>query len=385
MISPKRTWKPKGNYLDSVNRGNGSYTLKQFEYVTPLGQFQRRSQGLATMNSGCSSGKYDIRQGQVPDFKEFKGAQFLSQIKNVLSSLQNSRLVDEISCPKAQKLGHRKRGEIYCKGKEHVSVTLFTLSTANTPPQSTGNTPTDSDDDTSTMVFYLYKLFLIAEKAEQSLFLAFVHLHGLLLSIRWMSKEHFCSATSQTRYNVDDIIFGITQVFYGEGLEDLYAQGIQDEFPMGELTILWGFKSSNRLVDEAIVLRFSCRITPLTPSYVRSSHNIIGKRRKHRVLVLIILGLQDSARDAFQALQTKVLAQSQKCCYSKRTASVQGTASFHDTVNSQGTAEIQRTADFQGTDDPHDAAIYPKSPNVYTPTQIVSNMGGDRTFKMDML
>ncbi|GJW27682.1 putative ribonuclease H-like domain-containing protein [Tanacetum coccineum] len=37
MINPKQTWRPKGNYLDSVNRDNGSYTLKQFEYVTPLG------------------------------------------------------------------------------------------------------------------------------------------------------------------------------------------------------------------------------------------------------------------------------------------------------------------------------------------------------------
>ncbi|GJW78651.1 ribonuclease H-like domain-containing protein [Tanacetum coccineum] len=35
MISPEQTWKPKGNYLDSVNRGNGSYTLKQFEYGNP--------------------------------------------------------------------------------------------------------------------------------------------------------------------------------------------------------------------------------------------------------------------------------------------------------------------------------------------------------------
>ncbi|GJT83942.1 zinc finger, CCHC-type containing protein [Tanacetum coccineum] len=33
MISPKQTWKPKGKYLDSVNRGNGSYTLKQFEAI----------------------------------------------------------------------------------------------------------------------------------------------------------------------------------------------------------------------------------------------------------------------------------------------------------------------------------------------------------------
>ncbi|GJT57738.1 retrovirus-related pol polyprotein from transposon TNT 1-94 [Tanacetum coccineum] len=39
-----------------------------------------------------------------------------------------------------------KRRISIAKGKEHVNST-FTLSTANTPPQSAGNTPTDSDDD----------------------------------------------------------------------------------------------------------------------------------------------------------------------------------------------------------------------------------------------
>ncbi|GKF26431.1 hypothetical protein Tco_0082325, partial [Tanacetum coccineum] len=33
MINPKQTWRPKGAYLDSVNRDNGSYTLKQFEAI----------------------------------------------------------------------------------------------------------------------------------------------------------------------------------------------------------------------------------------------------------------------------------------------------------------------------------------------------------------
>ncbi|GJQ95838.1 putative ribonuclease H-like domain-containing protein [Tanacetum coccineum] len=41
-----------------------------------------------------------------------------------------------------------KRRISIAKGKEHVDST-FNLSTANTPPQSTGNTPTDSDDDIS--------------------------------------------------------------------------------------------------------------------------------------------------------------------------------------------------------------------------------------------
>ncbi|GKA53147.1 hypothetical protein Tco_0746462 [Tanacetum coccineum] len=40
MKNLKQTWRPKGNYLDSVNRDNGSYILKQFE------QSRRRSQGI---------------------------------------------------------------------------------------------------------------------------------------------------------------------------------------------------------------------------------------------------------------------------------------------------------------------------------------------------
>ncbi|GJR24801.1 putative ribonuclease H-like domain-containing protein [Tanacetum coccineum] len=65
MISPKQTWKPKGNYLDSVNRGNGSYTLKQFEYVTPLGVSKSYANGC----SGSMTGDKD----KLSDFKEFKG------------------------------------------------------------------------------------------------------------------------------------------------------------------------------------------------------------------------------------------------------------------------------------------------------------------------
>ncbi|GKB84097.1 putative ribonuclease H-like domain-containing protein [Tanacetum coccineum] len=52
MISPKQTWKPKGKYLDSVNRDNGSYTLKQFEYVTPLGSEEGYLLGYSTSSKG---------------------------------------------------------------------------------------------------------------------------------------------------------------------------------------------------------------------------------------------------------------------------------------------------------------------------------------------
>ncbi|GKA86716.1 ribonuclease H-like domain-containing protein [Tanacetum coccineum] len=77
-----------------------------------------------------------------------------------------------------------------------------------------------------------------------------------------------------------------------------------------------------------------------------------------------------SARDA-QGTPT------QSAAHSQRTASVQGAASFHGTANSQGTAEIQGTDDFQGTAEPHDAASIPKSPNDYTPTDASQTSGGD--------
>ncbi|GJV71010.1 putative ribonuclease H-like domain-containing protein [Tanacetum coccineum] len=50
MINPKQTWRPKGNYLDSVNRDNGSYTLKQFEYGNP----EEDLKDYAIIDSGCS-------------------------------------------------------------------------------------------------------------------------------------------------------------------------------------------------------------------------------------------------------------------------------------------------------------------------------------------
>ncbi|GJX06496.1 ribonuclease H-like domain-containing protein [Tanacetum coccineum] len=64
MINPKQTWRPKGNYLDSVEKGSMvSYTLKQFE---------RRSQDYAIIDSGCS-GSMTGDKDKLSDFKEFKG------------------------------------------------------------------------------------------------------------------------------------------------------------------------------------------------------------------------------------------------------------------------------------------------------------------------
>ncbi|GKB98659.1 hypothetical protein Tco_0984796 [Tanacetum coccineum] len=68
MINPKQTWKPKRKYLDSVNRGNGSYTLKQFEYGNP----EEDLKDYAIIDSGCS-GSMTGDKDKLSDFKEFKG------------------------------------------------------------------------------------------------------------------------------------------------------------------------------------------------------------------------------------------------------------------------------------------------------------------------
>ncbi|GJS06911.1 hypothetical protein Tco_0363707 [Tanacetum coccineum] len=68
MIKSNQTWRPKGNYLDSVNRDNGSYTLKQFEYGNP----EEDLKDYAIIDSGCS-GSMTGDKDKLSDFKEFKG------------------------------------------------------------------------------------------------------------------------------------------------------------------------------------------------------------------------------------------------------------------------------------------------------------------------
>ncbi|GJU16826.1 putative ribonuclease H-like domain-containing protein [Tanacetum coccineum] len=68
MINPTQTWRPKGAYLDSVNRDNGSYTLKQFEYGNP----EEDLKDYAIIDSGCS-GSMTGDKDKLSDFKELKG------------------------------------------------------------------------------------------------------------------------------------------------------------------------------------------------------------------------------------------------------------------------------------------------------------------------
>ncbi|GJY63050.1 ribonuclease H-like domain-containing protein [Tanacetum coccineum] len=113
--------------------------------------------------------------------------------------------------------------------------------------------------------------------------------------------------------------------------------------------------------------KFSCRITPLTPSMLE-------------VVSALAAEEEQSTSPHSRAASSARVAQgtpTQSAAHSQRTASVQGTASFQGTATSQGTAAIQRTADFQGTAEPHDAASIPKSPNDYTPTDASQTSGGD--------
>ncbi|GJU08867.1 putative ribonuclease H-like domain-containing protein [Tanacetum coccineum] len=68
MIKSNQTWRPKEAYLDSVNRDNGSYTLKQFEYGNP----EEDLKDYAIIDSGCS-GSMTGDKDKLSDFKEFKG------------------------------------------------------------------------------------------------------------------------------------------------------------------------------------------------------------------------------------------------------------------------------------------------------------------------
>ncbi|GJU75426.1 ribonuclease H-like domain-containing protein [Tanacetum coccineum] len=68
MINPIQTWRPKGAYLNSVNRDNGSYTLKHFEYGNP----EEDLKDYAIIDSGCS-GSMTGDKDKLSDFKEFKG------------------------------------------------------------------------------------------------------------------------------------------------------------------------------------------------------------------------------------------------------------------------------------------------------------------------
>ncbi|GJX86470.1 putative ribonuclease H-like domain-containing protein [Tanacetum coccineum] len=82
MINPKQTWRPKGNYLDAVNRDNGSYTSNQWQKISRIMLF---------IDSGCS-GSMTGDKDKLSDFKEFK-AWFIAPRKNDVYSLDLKNII----------------------------------------------------------------------------------------------------------------------------------------------------------------------------------------------------------------------------------------------------------------------------------------------------
>ncbi|GKA32523.1 hypothetical protein Tco_0718890, partial [Tanacetum coccineum] len=107
-------------------------------------------------------------------------------------------------------------------------------------------------------------------------------------------------------------------------------------------------------------LKFSCRITPLTPPMLEvvtalaaeEAHSTSPHSRA-----------ASSARDA-QGTPTQSAAP----------ASI---STAQDTAGTQGTAQAQDTNEVQDTDPAQGATAIPKSPNDYTPTDASQTSGGD--------
>ncbi|GJV41856.1 hypothetical protein Tco_1420296 [Tanacetum coccineum] len=122
--------------------------------------------------------------------------------------------------------------------------------------------------------------------------------------------------------------------------------------------------------------KFSCRITPLTPSMLEVV-TALAAEEEHSTSPHSRAA--SSARDA-QGTPTQSAAPasiSQGTTDVQGTANSQGTASLQGTAASLGTAHAQDTDDVQDTDPAQGTAAIPKSPNDYTPTDTSKTSGGD--------
>ncbi|GJU40971.1 putative ribonuclease H-like domain-containing protein [Tanacetum coccineum] len=85
MIKSTQTWRQKGDYLDSVNRDNGSYTLKQFEYGNP----EEDLKDYAIIDSGCSGREESQEKGTSRLSLDFEKVSYVEELKfNLLSVSQ---------------------------------------------------------------------------------------------------------------------------------------------------------------------------------------------------------------------------------------------------------------------------------------------------------
>ncbi|GJX43109.1 putative ribonuclease H-like domain-containing protein [Tanacetum coccineum] len=506
MISPKQTWKPKGNYLDSVNRGNGSYTLKQFEYGNP----EEDLKDYAIIDSGCS-GSMTGDKDKLSDFKEFKGGyvafgndskggrisgkgtiktscldfekvsyveelklliSYLAPRKNDVYSLDLKNIIPSggITCLVAKatedeavlwhrRLGHRKgkqhrasckkieertvreplellhmdlfgpvsvesiNKKKYClvvtddcskfswvfflaykdetydmlhdlivglenrlrhkvktisviwnrrkeekinlQREKNMCLTVLSIKTANTPPQSTGNTPTDSDDDTPQ---WLVSLQTRGPKKVS---------HALADESMVEAMQEELRTIQATRDDVKSafVYCNITEAVYVKpppGFEDpaqsnqvindvphIRAKVAGKKILISEATI----RADLLFDDENGVDCFPKQVIwdllrdigsdPKSTSWEQFGTNIasalvgLATNQKFNFSLMILTGMLGHISNG-----TPFLIISARDCEHK-------------------------DADFQGTADPHDAASIPKSPNDYTPTDVFQTSGGD--------
>ncbi|GJU07747.1 hypothetical protein Tco_1124177 [Tanacetum coccineum] len=124
--TPHRPQRPKKNFqnkhgnqkehLDSVNRGNGSYTLKQFEYVTPLGNPEKISRTMLSLT--WMLWKYDRRQRiKLSELKSSKVVMCALEmtLKNIIpsgESLCGIARQHKMKLPMAQKTGGKSTSNI---------------------------------------------------------------------------------------------------------------------------------------------------------------------------------------------------------------------------------------------------------------------------------
>ncbi|GJX79892.1 hypothetical protein Tco_0328041 [Tanacetum coccineum] len=493
MISPKQTWKPKGNYLDSVNRGNPREDLKT----------------MLSFDCGCS-GSMTGDKDKLSDFKEFKGGYVAfgndskggrisgkGTIKTSCLDFEKVSYVEELKfnllsvsqiCDKKHNVNlqrpsslitpvwHVERvnstgilqedeertstritlDEFLCqerKSKENIAL-------PKERPQQNGVAKerigllieaaellgVESNARRTASIPSYKKVWLLCDRPERQKtrrrvvisdeviapvcpILSNKTLSGIcifhgFMSIRWKSKvpiliwqEHPEDVYVKhppglkilfIQIRIDRFVKGTLSPCIKPQEHDL-MQKDQDEFPwvnshslvtsikhsngglMNDVSVLTAFKTRHNVCCLSVckifksLQRFPIYKASKALSWDDEPIAIFEGRITYKVLVIQEKkSTSPHSRASSFSKGCSWHSYSKFCSNSKvpalilkGTASVQGTASFHDTVHSQGTAELQRTADFQGTAESHDAASIPKSPNDFTPTDASQTSGGD--------
>ncbi|GJS91174.1 putative ribonuclease H-like domain-containing protein [Tanacetum coccineum] len=274
-----QTWRPKGAYLDSVNRDNGSYTLKQFEYVTPLGvsNMTETRQGCLILEEfkggyvafgndpkgGRITGKGTIKTSCI----DFEKVSYVEELKfNLLSVSQICDKKHNATKDEAV-LWHRRLGYVNFKNINKLVK---------------GNLSRGSVD---------YEKFLhrLPEGKQQTLFALHLSWEFTIYQMDFKSACLYGNITEKVY--VDDIIFGSTKSSMVKNFEEI----MQKEFKMssmGELTFFLGlqvkqttagiFLSQDKYVKD-ILNKFDFRTIKPTSTPIEA-HKSLGKERGERMM-----------------------------------------------------------------------------------------------------